>query len=300
MDLSALPPWLTDWIKPALHLVVVLLIWWIMVRVIRVAMNKLHQRLLERADTTTESPVEARKRVDTLVKLVSQVVSIALLVTLALVVLMQVGVAVGPLLASVGVLGLAIGFGAQSLVKDIITGFFIVMENQIRVGDVAIINGTGGSVEAMTLRTVILRDLAGTVHVFPNGNISTLANMTRDWSAYVFDIGVAYKENPDDAIALIKDVGAGMKADEVYGTKILGDIEVFGVDALADSAVVIKGRIRTLPIAQWEVGREFLRRVKKQMDAAGIEIPFPHRTIYVQNSSRPPDGELEALARAKA
>jgi small conductance mechanosensitive channel len=276
---------LTSLMQGSLRVVVVLLLWWVLSHGVQLLLRRLGDRLIAQAANSEESSFETHKRVQTLVKLLTQVVRIVLFVTLALVLLMQLGVQVGPLLASAGIVGLAVGFGAQSLVKDVITGFFIVMENQLRVGDVVNINGTGGLVEAMTLRTVVLRDLAGTVHIFPNGGINTVSNLTRGWSAYVFDIGIAYKEDPDAAIASLRRIADELKEDEYYGAKMLERAEIFGVDQLGDSAVVIKGRIKTFPIMQWEVGREFLRRVKKTFDAEGIEIPFPHRTLYLADSA---------------
>lgn len=283
----------------SLRVLVVLLLWWLLSRAMQVLLQRMGARLIAQAGSNDENPVETRKRVETLVRLLTQVVRILLFVTLALVMLMQLGVEVGPLLASAGILGLAVGFGAQSLVKDVITGFFMVMENQLRVGDVVTLNGTGGLVEAMTLRTVVLRDLSGTVHIFPNGNVTTLSNLTRGWSAYVFDIGIAYKEDPDVAIATLREVAEALRNDEYFGPKILEAAEIFGVDQLGDSAVIIKGRIKTPPIMQWEVGREFLRRVKKTFDERGIEIPFPHRTLYLA-SDTPPAAKLAAMSGLKA
>jgi small conductance mechanosensitive channel len=204
-----------------------------------------------------------------------------------LTILSEVGVDIAPILASAGIVGLAVGFGAQNLVRDVISGFFIVFEDQVRVGDVATINGTGGVVERITLRTIILRDMTGTVHVFPNGTITTLSNLTKGWSAYVFDIGVAYKEETDRVVDVMKRVGAELRADAAYTDKIIEDLEVFGVDQLADSAVVIKARLKTKPIEQWSVGREYMRRLKMAFDADGIEIPFPHQSIYFGEASKP-------------
>jgi small conductance mechanosensitive channel len=230
-------------------------------------------------------------------RLIRQAALIVLWVTIILIILREIGVDVAPILASAGIVGLAVGFGAQNLVRDFISGFFFILENQIRVGDVAIINGTGGLVERVNFRTIVLRDLGGTVHVFPNGTVSTLSNLTNDWSAYVFDIGVAYKENTDKVIEIMKGVGQQMKLDEELGPFMLEEPEVFGVDKFDDSAVVIKGRIKTKPIRQWQVGREYLRRIKLAFDEAGIEIPFPHRTIYVGEASKPFD--LQILEKYK-
>jgi small conductance mechanosensitive channel len=212
--------------------------------------------------------------------------------TVSLMVLMEFGIEIGPIIASAGIVGLAVGFGAQNLVRDFISGFFIILENQIRVGDVAIINGTGGLVENINFRTTVIRDLSGVVHIFANGSITTLSNLTNEWSAYVFDIGVAYKENTDRVIEVMRAVGKSMREDEKYGDLMLEDVDVFGVDKFADSAIVIKGRLRTKPIRQWEVGREFLRRVKLAFDEHGIEIPFPHLSLYFGEASKPIDLEL--------
>ncbi|TDU25588.1 small conductance mechanosensitive channel [Panacagrimonas perspica] len=288
---------LAELTQASIRVAIVLIVWWVLSRVVRVLLGRVESRLLR--DVAADQPLsmEDRKRVDTLMRLLRQIVTVFLFVTLALVMLMQLGIAVGPILASAGVVGIAVGFGAQSLVRDIITGFFFVMENQVRVGDVAVINGTGGLVEAMTLRTLVIRDQAGTVHVFPNGSVDTLSNMTRGWSAYVFDIGVAYKEDPSAAIAVIRATAEGMQSDPSFADKIIEKPEIFGVDKLDESAVVIKGRIKTLPIKQWEVGREFLKRVKLALDEAGIEIPFPHRTL-VFASSGATDAREETLLRA--
>jgi small conductance mechanosensitive channel len=201
--------------------------------------------------------------------------------------LAQIGLDITPILAGASILGLAIGFGAQNLVRDLISGFFRVLENQVRVGDVAIINGTGGLVEAITFRTIVLRDLAGVVHVFPHGTIATLSNMTKEWSAYVIDVGVAYKEDTDRVVEVMRQVAEDMRRDPVFGEKILEPMEIFGVDNFGESEVTIKARIKTKPIEQWNVGREYRRRLKKAFDAQGIEIPFPHRSLYMGEASAP-------------
>jgi small conductance mechanosensitive channel len=209
----------------------------------------------------------------------------------------EFGVNVAPLLAGAGVAGLAVGFGAQNLVRDVISGLFILLENQIRVNDVAIINGTGGLVEEINLRTTVLRSLDGIVHVFPNGAITTLSNVTREYSCYVFDIGVAYKEDTDRVVQLLKEVGDELKQDEACGPEMIEPVEIFGVDKFADSAVVIKGKLKTMPSKQWMVGREFNRRVKKRFDEEGIEIPFPHQSLYFGEASKPFAMKLDADGR---
>jgi len=207
------------------------------------------------------------------------------------------GFNIGPILAGAGVVGLAAGFGAQHLVRDVISGLFMLLENQIRVNDVAIINGTGGLVEEINLRTTVLRGLDGTVHIFPNGTIESLSNMTREYSYYLFEIGVAYKEDTDRVVEVVKQLGNEMMQEDEFKADILAPMEVLGVDKFADSAVIIKARIKTVPIRQWAVGREMNRRIKKKFDELGIEIPFPHQTLYFGEASKPFQLQLDGVQR---
>ena len=276
-----------DIIFAGLRILLILILVWIFLGVMRKLLQRLEKALIAKAHAEGEVPGEAAKRAETLVRLLRQGVIIFVWVIAFLLILRQLGVDIGPVLASAGIVGVAVGFGAQHLVRDVISGFFMILENQVRVGDVAIINGTGGLVERINFRTIVLRDLSGVVHTFPNGTINTLANMTREWSAFVFDIGVAYKEDTDKVVEVLKQVGAELRQDPQLGPLMLGDVEIFGVDKFANSAVVIKGRIRTLPIKQWDVGREFQRRVKKAFDQTGIEIPFPHMSVYFGEASKP-------------
>jgi len=271
-------------IATSLRILLILILLWLVLRFARLLLNRLEQHLIRHGDG--EAPDELEKRAETIVRLLRQGVVILLWVTGALMILRELGVEIGPILASAGIAGLAVGFGAQNLVRDVIAGFFLIIENQVRVGDVAIVNGTGGLVEAVNFRTLVLRDLSGVVHVFPNGSVTTLANLTHEWSAYVFEIGVAYKEDIDRVMAVMREVGAELRADETFGPLMLDDVEVFGVDGFADSAVTIKGRLRTQPIKQWDVGREYRRRLKHAFDREGIEIPYPHRTLYFGEESK--------------
>jgi small conductance mechanosensitive channel len=284
-----------DWqaiLPAAFRVVAILIAAWIGTHVLKRSLQRLEKQLVHKGEVKGEPATESEKRVETLIRLIRQAALLAIGVTVALIILRELGIEIGPIIAGAGVLGLAVGIGAQNLVRDLIAGFFIILENQIRVGDVAVINGTGGLVERIKFRTTVLRDLGGVVHVFPNGAITTLSNLTNEWSAYVFDIGVAYKEDTDRVIEIMKEVGAGLKKDPRVGRNMLEEPEIFGVDKFADSSVVIKGRIRTRPIKQWEVGREYLRRIKQAFDREGIEIPFPHRSIYFGEKSRPFDLEL--------
>lgn len=269
-----------DIVYSGLRIVLILIVVWVVLRIVHSVLRRLEVTLVKNAQEQGEVSGEAAKRAETLVKLLRQGIIIIVWVMGLLLVLRQLGIDVGPILASAGVVGLAVGFGAQNLVRDVISGFFMILENQVRVGDVAVINGTGGLVERINFRTIVLRDNAGTVHVFPNGSITTLANMTREWSAYVFNIGVGYKEDIDKVITLMKKIGSELREDAKLGPLMQGDIEVFGIDKLEDSAIVIQGRIKTLPIKQWDVGREYLRRLKIAFDVEGIELPFPSRSLY--------------------
>jgi moderate conductance mechanosensitive channel len=226
-----------------------------------------------------QSPAQV-KRADTLAHVVRDVTRIMILTVGGMMILSEVGVDLKPLLAAAGLGGLAIGFGGQSLVKDVISGFFILLEDSVRVGDVVEIAGVGGLVEEVKLRTITLRDLAGNVHVVPNGVIDKVKNMTKLYSYYLFDVGVAYRESVDEVMAVLKDIAAELQADPAFGADILAPLEMLGVDQFADSAVIIKCRIKTNPIQQWRIGREMNRRIKNTFDAKGIEIPFPHQTIY--------------------
>ena len=193
----------------------------------------------------------------------------------------QLDIPIGPVLASAGIVGVALGFGGQHLVKDVISGFFILLDDQVRVGDVVQIAGKGGLVESINLRMTILRDRAGNVHYVRNGEINVVTNMTKEYSRYVFDIGVAYREDVDEVIEVIKGVDENLRNDPQFKDDILEPIEILGLDQFADSAMIIKARTKTKPIRQWAVGREFNKRLKKMFDEKDIEIPFPHVTLYM-------------------
>ncbi|MFW6138454.1 MAG: mechanosensitive ion channel family protein [Spirochaetota bacterium] len=223
---------------------------------------------------------EFQKRAETLKSTIRFVLNIGIILVAVMMILGQLGVDIGPILAAAGILGLAVGFGAQSLVKDVISGFFILLEDQIRVGDVVQVSGTGGLVEKINLRMTVLRDLAGNVHYVKNGNIDIVTNMTKDFSRYVFEIGVAYREDVDEVIEVVKEVDRDLRSDPDYKDDITAPIEILGLDQFADSAVIIKAYTTTRPIKQWRVAREFNRRLKKKFDEKNIEIPFPHLTVY--------------------
>lgn len=266
-----------------LHIVLILAVAWIGSKMLRRLLKRFHGALVKKSAFSGESVSESSKRIETLMRLLRQALYLTLWVTVALTVVKEIGIEIAPVLAGAGIFGLAVGFGAQNLVKDVISGFFLILENQVRVNDVVSINGTTGLVEQINFRTIVLRDLSGTVHILPNGTIASLSNLTHGWSAYVFDIGVGYGEDMDRVIDILKQVGKSMRKEVPYDGFILGDPEIFGVDKFDESAVVIKGRLRTKPARQWEVGREYLRRVKYAFDEQDIEIPFPQRTVTFVN-----------------
>lgn len=224
---------------------------------------------------------EYKKRVATLSSVVSQLLGVTIIIVATVMILGELGVEIGPVLAAAGVIGVAIGFGAQHLVRDIISGFFILLDDQIRVGDVVQIAGRGGLVEKISLRMTILRDLAGNVHYVRNGEIDVVTNMTKEYSRYVFDIGVAYREDVDEVIEVVKQVDEELRADPAFTNDILEPIEILGLDQFGSSSIIIKARTKTKPIRQWAIGREFNRRLKKRFDEKDIEIPFPHVTLYM-------------------
>jgi moderate conductance mechanosensitive channel len=223
---------------------------------------------------------EREQRLQTLSGVISGTVSVFLFIVAAVLILQQLDLPIGPLIAGAGIAGIAIGFGAQSLVRDFISGFFILFENQFRVGDVIRIGETGGLVERITLRATCLRDIHGVVHIIPNGEITRVSNLTFSWSRHVADIGVSYRSDPDQVIEVLKQVGREMLRDEVFGQLLLEEPEVPGLREFADSALIFRVLLKTRPLKQWIVGYEYQRRLKYAFDAAGIEIPYPHRTVY--------------------
>jgi len=273
---------LGDWVISELPGIIILVIaLFVILRAVKFSIDRLKKMLIKRAEEDESvDPAEAEKRINTLIGIVYGGVRIVLLTVFLIMLLSKFAIDVGPILASAGILGLAIGFGAQELVRDYISGFFMLLEDQVRTGDVAIINGTGGLVEKIEMRTITLRDLSGVIHIYQNGKINSLSNMTKDWSAMVFDIRVAFKENVDQVMEIMKQVGDEMQNDPEHGPNILEPIEIFGLDQFADSALMIKARLKTRPIMQWKTGREYRRRLKIAFDKQNIEIPFPHTTVY--------------------
>jgi small-conductance mechanosensitive channel len=242
-------------------------------RFLRVGIERLESLLIRAASASDTSLDSASKRIRTLTGVIWTISFGVIWFMAVLIALGQIGVDLGPILAGAGIVGLAVGFGAQHLVRDLVTGFFLILENHIRIGDTAVINGTTGMVEAITFRTIILRDVSGTVYIFPNGTINTLANMSKDWSAYVIDVTISFKDDTDRVIEIMRNLAEELRTEPKYGSVMLEPIEIFGVDAFTETGINIKARFKTLPSQQQVVGREYRRRLIKALERAGIDLP---------------------------
>lgn len=256
---------------------VIILLAWFAFWALRIILRRI-ERSAASADPTTVSAHE--QRVATILSLVRSVGIVIIVVITLFMMLSTFGVEIGPLLAGAGVVGLAISFGAQSLVRDVISGLFILFENQFGVGDVVRIGDVSGKVEKMTLRIVVMRDVQGVVHTVPNGEITRVSNLTRSFSRAVLEIGVAYKEDVDHVMDVMRQVGDEFWNDEQWRPLLVEEPAVPGIESFGDSSVNIRMMATTIPLKQWDVARELRRRLKKRFDADGIEIPFPHRTLF--------------------
>ena len=267
----------TEWaMTGGLRLLLILAIAFLLVRVIGLLVGRFEHEVSQDAGLEV---LERAKRAKTLGGLVRNVLTTLVVIVAGLMTLREIGLDITPILTGAGILGLAIGFGAQTLVKDIISGFFMILENEVRVGDVVQIDAHGGMIESMNLRTIVLRDFEGTVHIIPNGSVNAVMNRTKDFSYYVIDMPMAYAADSDGVANLARRVGDDLRADPAFAPFILEDLEIVGVDAFADSSVTMKLRIKTMPLKQWQVGRELRRRLKKAYDEHGFEFPFPTRTL---------------------
>lgn len=279
------PDLLVNWaLGSGLRIILIAALAWFAVRLVDTVVSRME---FEAGRGVGLDAQERAKRIRTLGNLVEYVVAIVVGGVATLMVLRELHLDITPVLTGAGILGLAVGFGAQSIVKDFFSGFFLILENQVRVGDVAMINGVGGLVESITLRTITLRDLEGTVHIFPNGSITTLANRTKDFSFAVLDVSVAYTEDTDRVVDVLKRVGEEVRNDPAFSASILDQLEVLGVDQLAQSSVVLKVKMKTLPLRQWDVARELRRRIKREFEREGIEIPFPQMVLWPRRERRP-------------
>jgi small conductance mechanosensitive channel len=257
-------------VQGLIRIALIVAIAYIVTQLLRAGLNRLEAFLIRATARSEDTALATTKRIKTLSSVIWTLSCGLLWFIVALVVLSQIGVNIGPILAGAGVIGLAVGFGAQHLVRDLVSGFFLLIENQIRVGDIAIINNTTGMVEAITFRTVILRDQSGLVHVFPNGTITTLANATLDWSATVIDVTLPFRVDTDRVMEIMRRVGAEMKAEKAFASVILEPLEVFGIENFTETTVTMRARFKTQPAHQYVVAREFRRRLKYALQAAGV------------------------------
>ena len=224
--------------------------------------------------------LDQAKRVTTLGRVVRYVASVVISLVAGMLILSEFGISIAPILGAAGVVGIAVGFGAQSLIKDYFNGLFILIEDQVQQGDVVEVAGKSGLVEEVTLRYIRMRDYDGNVHFVPNGLVTTVTNKSRGFAHAVIDVGVAYREDLEEALAIMRRVGDEMRRSDDLGPRILEDIEIVGVENWADSAVTLRCRFKVLPLEQWNIRREYLRRLKRAFDAGRIEIPYPHLTVY--------------------
>jgi small conductance mechanosensitive channel len=263
------------------RITVIITVAWFIKRLLHKTVGGLRNHLTKGLDDR-----EAVKRAETLGRVIRYLISVVVTLVGTMLVLSEMGISLAPILGAAGVVGLAVGFGAQSLVRDYFSGFFMLLENQIRQGDVVTLAGQTGTVEEITLRYVQLRDYAGNVYFIPNGQITLVINMTRGFGNAVIEVGVAYREDVDQVMAVMQRVAAELRQDPEFGPRILQDLEMAGVNDWAASAVMIRARLRCQAQEQFGVRREYLKRLKKAFDAEGIEIPFPHMTVYAGESKQ--------------
>ncbi len=280
VHLRALSDWTFD---SGLKILLILLLAYALVRMTALVVRRFEHDMSLGTDLDA---LERGKRARTLGSVVQNLTTSLVVGIASLMVLRLLDLDITPVLTGAGIAGLAVGFGAQTLVRDIISGFFLILEDQIRVGDAASINGADGIVEAINLRTVVLRDGEGTVHVYPNGAINNLANRSKDFSYYMIDLSVSYYEDTDRVAAVLRQIGAELQADRTFGPSILEPIEVLGVDSFGDWSIKLKVRIKTVPLKQWFVGRELRRRIAKAFAQHGFAVPFPVQSTATPPSSR--------------
>jgi small conductance mechanosensitive channel len=280
--------------RDLLHVAGIWVLAWLAYRVVRLAARRIEIAVDDGDDSVTTVRERRGQTISQLLRSMGRVVIYAV----ALLLSFNVFINIGPILAGAGILGLAISFGAQSLVKDVISGFFILFENQFGIGDVIEVAGHSGVVEKMTLRVVVLRDGEGVMHVVPNSEIKVVSNKTRGWSRAVVDVGIPYEENVDRALQILRDEAAQFSTDKVWGAQLDGPVDVLGVESLSDSAVVIRTQLRTQPGSQWAVAREFRRRIKNRFDRETLDIPYPQRRVHVRVEGGPGGDAIATAAGA--
>jgi len=269
-----------------LRIVLILFMSWVATRIARRVIPRVMSSIMLGQASTADHD-EVLKRSETLSSVFVGAAVALIYVSALFMVLTELSIPIGPVLGGFGIAGIAVGFGAQYLVRDLIAGIFILAENQYRTGDVVTIAGISGLVESINLRRTVLRDLDGQVHVIPNGEISVASNKTKYWSRVNLDIGVAYKEDVDRVVIVLNEIGEEIAADPYYGLMLITPPQVLRLNSLDDSAVTFKMLGDCKPMAQWEIMGEMRKRIKKRLDAEGIEIPFPHQTVYWGDDQAP-------------
>jgi small conductance mechanosensitive channel len=275
----ALPSWL---LATSLRIALIAIAAYIVIRAGSVATRRFER---EMSTGTGLDVVERTKRAQTFARLLQRTLSIVVTAMAGLMILRELDIDITPVLTGAGIAGLAIGFGAQTLVRDVLSGFFMIFEDQVRVGDVVKVNGQGGLVEEVNLRTIVLRDEQGAVHIFPNGEVKTLSNMSKDFSYYVITVGVEFDDDVERATDAMEEAAAGLMREAEYKPYILAPLEIFGVDAFEAGQLVIKARIKTVPLKQWLVGRELRKRIARVFNQRGIRMPTPRMVVDLR---RPP------------
>jgi moderate conductance mechanosensitive channel len=274
------PAWL---LAASLRIAVIAIAAYLVIRVGSAAARRFER---EMSRGTGLDAVERTKRAQTFGRFLQRTLSVVVAVMAGLMILRELDIDITPILTGAGIAGIAIGFGAQTLVRDVISGFFLIFEDQVRVGDVVNVNGQGGLVEEVNLRTLVLRDEQGAVHIFPNGEVKTLANMSKDFSYYVITVGVGYDDDVDRAADAMTDAAASMMEDPGFKPHILAPLDVFGVDAFEPGQLVIKARIKTVPLKQWVVGRELRKRIARIFTERGIHMPSTRMVVDLRRPAR--------------
>ena len=283
---------------PGLRLIVIATSAYLIARGTHFLIDSLQIFLVSR-DASEMGLLERKKRIQTLGQLLRVVATLLVVGVATLMTLSLFNVDIRPILTGAGIAGLAVGFGAQNLVRDIIAGFFLILEDQVRLGDVVSINGKSGLVEAIRLRTIALRSQDGTVHVIPNGVINELSNMTKDYSYAVLDIGIPYEENVDKVEAILRSVAEELRSDRVHGPNILEPLEVVGIEAFGESSIQFRVRIKTVPIQQWSIGRELRRRIKTTFEKRGVQFPPRPVTVRLKTANESAQDEEDTPAVEK-
>jgi small-conductance mechanosensitive channel len=275
----ALPSWL---LATSLRIAVIAIAAYVVIRAGSAATRRFERQM---STGTGLDVVERAKRAQTFARLLQRTLAVVVAVMAGLMILRELDIDITPVLTGAGIAGLAIGFGAQTLVRDVLSGFFMIFEDQVRVGDVVKVNGQGGLVEEVNLRTIVLRDEQGAVHIFPNGEVKTLSNMSKDFSYYVITVGVEFDEEVERATDAMEEAAAGLMHEPEFKPYILAPLEIFGVDAFEPGQLVIKARIKTVPLKQWLVGRELRKRIARVFSERGIRMPTQRMVVDLR---RPP------------